>query len=72
MPDDNAYRSLIERGQVGVPSDLVDTYEQRRVIDLSSDRINVIDATKIGFWEEFKEVLVSQDFLNSPLRAFAP
>ena len=72
MPDEAAYQTLIEQGQVGVSSDLVETYEQRTVISLYTDHIEVIDESKRGFWLELNKILSSLEFLTSLVLKFKP
>ena len=72
MPDKNAYQTLIEQGQVTVQPDLVEVYEQRTVISLHNDNIEVIDESKRGFWLEFYKILSSPEFLTPLLLKFKP
>ena len=72
MPDEDAYQSLIEQGQVRVSSEFVETYEQRSVISLYTDHINVIDESKRGFWLKFNKILSSPEFLTSLMLKFKP
>ena len=72
MPADDAYQTLLEQGLVGVSPNMVEIFEQRSVISLHNDHIEMIDENKRGFWLEFTKILSSPYFLTSLLLMFKP
>jgi hypothetical protein len=72
MPADDAYQTLLEQGLVGVSPNMVEIFEQRSVISLHNDHIEMIDESNRGFWLEFTKILSSPYFLTSLLLMFKP
>jgi hypothetical protein len=79
MPDDEAYRSIIEGGQVNVGPELAAIYEKRGVVELFTtlppdpgEHIGVIEESKRGFWAELNKTLATREFVSPLIMAFKP
>jgi hypothetical protein len=72
IPEKTSYQKLIEQGQVFVPPEDVDVFEQRSVIELKRDHNKIIDESKRSFWLELTKILSSREFLVPLTMAFKP